>query len=466
MEEMGVRGKPIRPASADDGDLARVLAEGDAAGLQAMLPRLSANMGSTLTRVVADQAGAEEIHALGRILSSGGLVAAAFETFGLATRSMLLARDKADVYVDMAALKRAVGLSSEADALERVARRLALLPNPKDNLIELDDGSFYVQCVFSDPDGFQHTMAGLPDLPLRNDPLRDPGLTKALYSGPILRERFGAAEDFSFFVLDSEGLPVILAACGVKGEGGLRCYESPLELTVLAPGCPELDQARDLALFQLEQIASWAGCVTINLDFPADAPLPKRLVDRLRDPQAGAILPFRLGWVDLTKDEDAIQKGYRATTRHSIRWGRENVRIVSRPDEIDLPAIYLALHAKANRIPPLSSDMLMEAVRAGQVTAEVGYYQDQPCGLVLTSHHGSTANDMATVRLPDLKEPLTHVLIHQAILNAKAMGRLRFDFGQLWEGGVMGDKMASIARFKLGFASSFAPRLMIQLRKL
>ena len=70
---------------------------------------------------------------------------------------------------------------------------------------------------------------------------------------------------------------------------------------------------------------------------------------------------------------------------------------------------------------------------------------------------------MATIRGMESKLSLTHMLMHRAIMDAKAAGQCRFHFGPLYDGGQLGAKQQSIARFKIGFCTNFQSRLLLKL---
>jgi hypothetical protein len=60
---------------------------------------------------------------------------------------------------------------------------------------------------------------------------------------------------------------------------------------------------------------------------------------------------------------------------------------------------------------------------------------------------------MATLRTLPGGASYSHIVIHDAIMHAKARGQSRFDFGNLFTDPNWDAKLRSIARFKAGFAS-------------
>ena len=177
------------------------------------------------------------------------------------------------------------------------------------------------------------------------------------------------------------------------------------------------------------------------------------------------IIRFRNGWIDLNQDVAAIERGYRQTTRHELRWGRENVVVASHRDPgIAIVAAYQEIHARIDRLPALTPDLLEAALAHGDISAYVGFVQGDLACMMLTSRHGLTTYDMSSLRVREAgKVPLTHILIHRAILDAKDRGQRRFHFGPLYDDGQLGAKMKNIARFKAGFASSYEKRTLLKL---
>ena len=137
---------------------------------------------------------------------------------------------------------------------------------------------------------------------------------------------------------------------------------------------------------------------------------------------------------------------------------------MSYPDPgLDFPAVYDAIMAAAGRGGGWLPHRLAQVLEDGDVCAYVAIAGESPAAIVLTSRHGLTTYDMATAKLPGDKSPLSHILIHTAIADAKAKGQRRFSFGPLYEGGELGAKLKSIAEFKNGFATSYERRLLIKM---
>jgi hypothetical protein len=372
---------------------------------------------------------------------------------------------RVELRTEQARQAREQGQFAAASAHQRAANRLLGCPNEAGTLPELDDGSLMVFSAFNDPHGHRQRWGGLAVPVLHDDPLRDPVFTKAQFLTSEDKEIVGGAEDYSFFVMDDDsGQPILLVECDVVGERYLGCREAGVELTVIADGSPLLDKARALALRQLDLITAWAGCPYCALELSAEAPVPPSVIAHLGNPRDLPVILFRNGWIELNQEMAEIEKGYRASTRQRVRWGRENVRVVSFPDtDMDFPSVYCAIMAAAGRGGGWSPHRLAQVLEADHVRAYVAVKGECPAAIVLTSRHGLTTYDMATAKLPDDKSPLTHILIHTAIADAKARGQNRFSFGPLYDGGEFGAKLKSISEFKAGFASSYERLLRIKM---
>ena len=372
---------------------------------------------------------------------------------------------QAEARAELARQARAERKFAAADAHQRAANRLLGLPNEAGTLPELDDGSLMVFSAFNDPQGHRQRWETLPVPVLHDDPLRDPIFTKTQCLASEDREIMGASEDYSFFVIDdNDGLPILLVECDALGERYLGCREAGVELTPIRPDSPLLGAAQTLALRQLALITTWAGCPYCALEISADVPVPAPVAAHLGDPNALSVVLFRNGWIDLSQDLAVIEKGYRTLAGRGVRWGRRNMRVVSHHDpSIDTPALYAQVMAQAGRVGYWGAEALRAALAAGDVSAYVGFHDDLPVCVLLTSAHGATTYYMASGRVWGSKWPLNHIMIHTAIADAKARGQKRFSFGPLYDGGEFGAKLKSIAEFKAGFASSYERRLLIKM---
>jgi len=453
----------LTPANIADDLLFKALAHDDSEALAALRSHMPGAIVDGIARVVEGRIEPDNVRHLAQVLRGAGMVAAAGAALRRYANALPNPPERAAAYFELAALERTQGLTAAAEAHTRIARRLAGEDQGEERVPELSAAGLVIQCAFADPHRHAARLAALPAPPLAEDPLRDPGFTKRLwhFSGD---GSGGVAEDYSFFVLDPSGQPLLLVECDVRGDSFLACRETGIALTEIAPGSDQLEVARELALRQLETITIWAGCPYFWLDVPGDG-RPSAAVAR-----RGAALPethviaFRNGWIDLRQDEATIQRLYRQTTRHAIRWGRENMTVASYGDEgADIVAAYADMHIRIGRTPALTPDILAAALADGQFHAYMGFHQDELVGMVLTSRHGLTTYDMSTMRISGSRQPLSHILVHRAIMGAKERGQHRFHFGPLWDSGQFGAKLKNIALFKGGFASAFEPRLMLRL---
>lgn len=445
----------VKPANPLDAALSRAMQSEAPEALDAVRPHLPPAMAQACDHILGKTLPADDIRDAGRSLAGIGLVASALAVFKLYARAIPLPIDRATAYRDIVSLETALGMPLAAAAHERVIRRILGVDNSCDSLADLGDGALSVAAVFADRERYEALLGSIQPPALADDPLRDPYFTKPYFmTNQQNTIGNGGAEDYSFFVVDDDENPILLVECDVLGSRELACRDAGIEMTILQPPSEALEAAKSLAFRQLRLIAAWSGAPGFFLEIPVGDPPP-----RVDEVLVMVKSPFRCGWVDLDQDVAAIERGYRASTRQRIRWGRENVRVFTHRDDVDIPAIYADIHATIGRIPAFPLDQLKEYIRNGRISAFVGYYQDAPCSLVLTTRHGLTTYDWVTARLPLGNLPLSHILVHRAILDAKEQGQRQFDFGPLWESGQRGDKEKSIAEFKSGFASSFKHRI-------
>ena len=456
-----------RPVNAADDLLFRVLTRNDPAALAALAPHLPAALHQGMAAAMEGRLDPDSLRRLGKLLESGGFVAAALAAFGRQAQALPHAGDRVLAYADMVALERARGMTEAAAAHGRVMRRLEGEGNGGDALPELRQDGLAVRSAFMDAERHARLLSALPGPPvLAEDPLRDPGLTKRLWMDPAQDEPAGMAEDYSFLVVDEAGdRPLLLVECDVRGDLYLGCRETGIELTPLQPGPDGTDAAVELALRQLELTAAWAGCPHFWLEVAGlPAPLPVPVMVRAAGLDGTGDIAFRLGWIDLERAAEAIERDYRPTTRQRIRWGREHLTVIGSGDGgLDVVAAYDEIHHRIGRSPALSPARLSAALADGAISAYGGFLDGGLVSLLLVSHHGRTTYDMATIRLRDSKSPLSHALVHRAVQDARDRGQQRFHFGPLYDGGQFGAKMKSIAEFKAGFAASFAPRRLLRL---
>ena len=450
----------VRPVSAADDQLSRLLLCNDPGALAKLRQLLPREVIDPMARVIAGGVDGATIHRLAQILAGTSLPASAVAAFRLSAEALPEAEDRVAAHVEIMRIEQAQGLAGAVAGRQRLVRRLVGEGNDGETLPQLHGDGLTVACSFNDPAGHETMRAQLPGPPLADDPLRDPELARRLWRG----EDGDDSEDFSFFVLDERGNPLVLVECDARGDRYLGCREAGVELTPVAPESPHLAAAQELALRQLELITAWAGCPHLWLDLPGVGALPEAVERRRAGLGEDAVLDFRTGWVDLSLDEPSLEMSYRTSIRQGVRWGRQNVEVLAQDTAgLDIPALYVEMHDRLGRARALAPDLLGQLLRQGDLRAFAGFHQGELAGLVLTSRHGSTTYDMATIRGIEGKLPLTHILIHRAIMEARAAGQRRFHFGPLYDSGQLGAKLQNIAKFKAGFATSFEPRLLLKL---
>lgn len=445
------KAKPV-----DDIDTAvlKALSEKNSSSLKTLSNRLPQSFIDFIDNLL--QCEADNQHSWGRLaetLAASNLTASALAAFAEAIDNERDPRRRADSYERMSAIEKKLNMQWAADADQRTANRLRGAQNPQGLFLELDDGDLAVQTAHNDPEAYERLVASLPDSPLLQDPLRDPTLTKRVAQALPVEGRGTATDDCSFFIMDGDGCPIVQVEADVSGDRFLGCHESAITLTRLVESHPLLAQAEDLAVRQLELTLEWCGCLHAIFEWrPSDAMPPTLQAWIARSKAHG--LPITAAWIDLSLDAEEIEKGYRTAHRQSLRWGRNNMRIVktTTPDPVMLD-LYLQIHHAARRVPGLSVDALAKYLDEERYNLYIAYFEDEPVVALLSSRHGRTTYYAASAKKIIGNKPLGHVVLHQAILDAKAEGQVRFDFGRLFTAECFGDKERSIALYKRGFAS-------------
>ena len=353
----------------------------------------------------------------------------------------------------LASLQRRLGLTWSAAASNRAAGRLRGIRVPHDEAPILESAQHYVVDAWNDPGAHAQILDALTDSPLLCDPLRDPLATK----GQFLQDK--QTQDFSFFICGQDDHPVLQVECDVIGRRWLGCRETAIALTHLRSDAPHMAEAEDLALRQCAAFAQWAGCPDYVMEVDDQVPLSAASMGFLRR-HAHASRSLCGAWIDLDQDEDTITAAYRDNHRRSIRWGLSHLAIEDfRSADAAILDHYGALYAATRRRAPLSRHDLAQQLEQGRVQAYLARQDGTAVGISLISHHGSTAYYSAGVSAPGTAKPSAHLLMHRAILGAKAEGLKRFDFGQIHTGAHWSPKLLSIGHFKLGFTPPRSQKL-------
>ena len=353
----------------------------------------------------------------------------------------------------LARLQRGLGLTWSAAASERAAGRLLGHPSQHDEAPILESAHHFVVDAWNDPQAHARILSAATGSPLFQDPLRDPMATKSQF----LQGK--QTQDFSFFVCGQDDQPVLQVECDVIGRRWLGCRETAIALTHLLPNAPHRAEAEDLALRQCAAFAQWAGCPDYVIEVDDHGPLSPSSIGFLRR-HAHATRSLCGAWIDLDQDEDSIIATYRDNHRRSIRWGMAHLVIEeTRSADATLLDHYAALYAATGRRAPLSRDGLAQQFELGQVMAYLARQDGAVVGLSLITRHASTAYYSGGVSAPGTAKPSAPLLMHRAILGAKADGLKRFDFGQIHTGAHWSPKLISIGHFKLGFTPPRSQKL-------
>ncbi|CAA7623424.1 GNAT family N-acetyltransferase [Magnetospirillum sp. SS-4] len=448
----------VRPVNAVDAAIAEALRQREREPLTPVRESIDSATLETLGKLLDDPDEIEPWERLARALDSAGLDAAALTAYerlaGLA-RGLDITdwRRRAPYYTRMAEIERRRNMVWAAATHDRVVNRLMGRDNAGGGgMLELEEGDLYVVTAHLDPAEFSRLTTALPDHPLRHDPLRDPTFTKQNSLAPP-PSGDAASDDCSFLVLDGDGRPVVLVEADAMGDRHLGCRETAILFTRLANDHPRIEAAADLAVRQVRIALEWSGCNYLMVERGQNEPLPSLLRAWIAqvDPN-----PIRMtsAWVDLSESEEAIERNYREAHRQSLRWGRRNIRI-ERTDHPTprLVADYVHIHRAGHRTPAVTAPTLEKYLLAGRMTLYIGYFEDRPVVALLSSRHGDTTYYWASAKLPVGNKPIGHVVLHQAIMDARAEGKRRFYFGLLDTHGNYSEKTRSIALYKRGFAN-------------
>lgn len=386
------------------------------------------------------------------------LLAAGLTASALSALDMVIDNEKdlyarAISYDRMGEVEHKLNMEWAAAADHRVANRLRGIPNPQAPYLELDDGELTVLSAHNNPEIFERIMASLPNSPLLNDPMRDPTLSKRAAMEVPKPGHGPATDDCSFFVLDLDDRPILQVEADVTGDRFLGCRQTAILLTKVAPDHPQIPQAENLAVRQLIVALEWSGCKNAVFEmYPPDT-LPPILHKWVTNSGIRTI-PLTAAWIDLSLDAEEIERRYRSAHRQSLRWGRNNMRVAktSTPDPV-LLGYYQQVHDELHRIPGLPVESVIRYLDEGRLNLYIGFYEDKPVVALLSSRHGTTTYYAASAKIPIGNKPLGHVVLHQAIMDAKAEGQKRFDFGGLNTDKYFSEKLRGIALYKSGFAT-------------
>jgi hypothetical protein len=447
-----------KPVNAIDAAITQALELRDPAPLAPIRQAIDSTTLTFLEEMLAGQNEVGPWERLARGLDASFLDASALLAYGrlislARTESLTEWERRAPYYTRMIEIERRLGMGWTATAHERVVNRLRGRNNAGgQGMMELEGDDLYVLSAHSDPAEFARLTGALADHPLRHDPLRDPSFTKVNALGPPPPEA-AATDECSFLVMDSDGRPVLLVEADALGDRYVGCRETAILLTRLVGSHPRMEEAEELAVRQLRVVLAWSGCTYAMVERRRSEQLPQPMRAWINQGFATSI-ELTSAWVDLSETEEVIERSYREAHRQSLRWGRKNIRI----ERTDLPdprliAEYEYVHYAGRRIPAVTGEKLSLFLSMGRMTLYVGYFEDKPVVTLLSSRHGHTTYYWASAKLPVGNKPIGHVVLHQAIMDAKAEGKRLFYFGLLDTIGNYGGKSKNIALYKSGFAT-------------
>lgn len=457
----------IKVANETDAAILDALKTGSTAALDSIAGDIPPTLIEVLEKLLGDSPVGDDPrqwNALALALSSCGLTASALKSYFYMLCKTSIVEDLAVGCSDIAALQRRMNMPWAAGATERAANRLRGISNSDSLLPELEDGSLYVHAAHNDPEGYEKIIDSLGDYSLLHDTLRDPKLTKWNFFNSPGIDMIPTADDCSFFVMDGDGNAILQVEADVKGIRFLGCRETGIILTTLVEDHPDLAQANDLAVRQVKVSLEWSGAATAFFERAEGETLPAALTTWINESRT---IPIHVSaaWIDLSKSEAEIERGYREAHRQSLKWGKKNIEVVStsKPDLAMIEA-YAAVYHAARRTPGMPEQNLMRGLEAGLFSIYIAYYEGNPVVALLTSRHGRTTYYCASAKVIIGNKPLGHVVLNRAIMDAKAQGQTRFDFGQLQSDESFSDKLRNIALYKQGFASHVEKRYLYLVR--
>ena len=457
----------VRPVSDTDAAIRQAIVDGDRIGLGRIRSLLPPAAFSFLEQVVDDDGDADSpvFCGLAELLRDAGLLGAALAVYARMADMHGTPDRRKRGYQGKAEVERLLKMDWAAAADQRVVNRMNGIKNRSDALLELEEGDLIVQTAHSDPGDYARIVASLPDSPLRQDPLRDPTLTKAFAQVDLGKGGGVAVDDCSFFILDGDGVPVLQVEADASGYRFLGCHETGIVLTRLVPSHPLIVEAEDLAVRQLIMLLEWCGCNHVLFDLPEGERPPPLMLGWITRTNARPI-PYETAWVDLTLSAEAIEAGYRKGHRQSVRWGRNNLRIVktTTPDAVLLDH-YESVYLANGYIPAMPPERLAEHLNLGRFNLYVAYLEDRPVVTLLSSRHGKVTYYWASAKNIMGNKPLSHAVLHQAIMDAKDEGQTMFYFGRLEvDVKYATEKLVNISSYKRGFSSNTAPYHRFALR--
>jgi hypothetical protein len=282
-------------------------------------------------------------------------------------------------------------------------------------------------------------------------------------------------EDVSFAVLDQDGKPLSLVGMGSpRNEAGDERWFSTLRAGIAHLNGLPVELRRELdrfALSEVQRLAIREGAIRIDWELPSMPPGPEALLPALE--QSGyecQIFPSKV--VDLALDEDALWRGYRKGCKSVVRRAqRLGVTVHEVTDESGV-AVFADLHSRRmHSIGAHSSDadVFMETWKSLGPSGECEILlANLPSGVpisgILLLNHKDLAYYQAACSDPDHMESGGNtLLVHEAVLRAKAKGLTSFHMGPSPLASQVSEKAYLVGRFKNQFGGRESAWVMASL---
>lgn len=282
-------------------------------------------------------------------------------------------------------------------------------------------------------------------------------------------------EDVSFAVVDHEAKPLSLVGVGSpKNSTGTELWLSNLRAGIAHVDGLHVELRHQLdrfALAEVHRIAVTRQAIRIDWELPSMPPGPEALVPALTERGYRCdIWPSRV--LDLTRDEDALWKDYRKGCKSVIRRAqRFGVAVHEVGDEAGV-AVFADLHARRMRslgASPSDPEVFMEMWK---LLAPLGRCEillaalpsGVPVAGVLVLRYKDTAYYQAACSDPDHMESGGNtLLVHEAVLRAKARGATSFHMGPSPLASQVAEKAYLVGRFKNQFGGEQGAWVMASL---
>jgi len=282
-------------------------------------------------------------------------------------------------------------------------------------------------------------------------------------------------EDVSFAVVDHDGKPLSLVGVGSpKNNTGTEVWLSNLRAGIAHMDGLSVELRHELdrfALSEVQRIATSRQALRIDWELPSMPPGPYALVSALREfGYRCDIWPSKV--LDLTHDEDALWRDYRKGCKSVIRRAqRLGVTVHEVTDESGV-AVFADIHSRRMRslgAPSSDPDAFMEMWKLlyplGQCEILLA---SLPCGVpvsgILVLSYKNMAYYQAACSDPDHMESGGNtLLVHEAVVRAKARGATAFHIGPSPLASQVAEKAYLVGRFKNQFGGQQGAWVMASL---